>query len=87
MISATKIGTIVHRDGGHRVSLFIGRNSNTDEIIVWVQHDGLRANRVTGRNLSKLVDDLEFLLNEGQASWSGEPNHFALDYLIGSVRS
>lgn len=82
--SATKIGTVVFNNG-NRNTLYIGANRNTGETIVWQKLEGSRSKRVTGKNIAKLADELDFFLNEGMAHWEGTINHAALD-ILGSFK-
>lgn len=78
--SASLIGTIEFKNG-NRNTIYIGANKNTGETIVWQQVTGRRASRVTGKNITKFVETLEFVTCEGEARWVGARNDAALDCL------
>ncbi len=66
--SATKIGTVVNREGC-RIDYFASANHNTGEPILWMHREEDRVRRFTGRNLEKMLDLLNDMLNEGELSW------------------
>lgn len=78
--SASKIGTVKFTNG-NKVALFIGSNRNTGETIVWQVLNGGRSTRVTGKNITRLANDLNDALNEGEGSWEGTTNDAALNIL------
>lgn len=84
--SASQIGTVEFTNG-NRLTLHVGANSNTGDLIVWQQLDGQRASRITGKNLGPFLDEIEEIMNEGEATWAAGRNDAALDALVAAVRS
>jgi hypothetical protein len=78
--SATEIGTVEFKNG-NRNTLYLGHNRSTGERIVWQQVAGRRSQRVTGRNIGKFAEELNHVLNEGEAKWIGGVNDAALNVL------
>lgn len=74
--SATFIGTLKFKNG-NQTRLFVGSNHNTGETIVWQQtlYNGKwgKDHRVTGRNIRPLMEEVNFVLKEGEAVWSERP--------------
>lgn len=85
--SASFIGTVEFKNG-NRTRIWIGANSNTGETVVWQQTlfsgkaQWNRDSRVTGRNIRKFADELNFVLKEGEAKWVERPNDAAFDALM-----
>jgi len=80
--SATYVGTIEWLESGNRVALYFGENRNTGEAIVWQSLLGRSGNpgadrrsgpgisRHTGRNITKLLAELNRYLNGGELVWA-----------------
>jgi hypothetical protein len=84
-VGAALVGTIQFTNG-NRTTLHYGFNSNTGEPIVWQACNDGRPSRITGRNIARLVEELEHVLDEGEARWL-EKNDEDIDRLIGFGRS
>lgn len=87
--SASYIGSACRRETGRIVKLWIGANSNTGELIGWYLVAGVhgKAKRVTGRNLTRLADELSEAFDEGNAEWVDEPSAQSLETLKSLVHN
>ncbi len=79
--SASRIGTIKWADGGRTNTRYIGYNSNTGQTIVWQHIQDRRSSRSTGRNIGRLLQELDEALANGDTAWLGEVDTAALDAL------
>ena len=71
--NASRIG-IVEFANGRTNALWIGTNTNTGTTIVWQRPSSTgRYSRVTGRNIARLLEELNQVLNEGGARWTVGP--------------
>jgi hypothetical protein len=76
--SSTLAG-IIRFNNGNRTRIHVGANGNTSEIIIWQELMAAGSNawkpakRITGRNLRLFVEELNFVLNEGEACWEQAP--------------
>lgn len=66
--SAQKIGTIEFAHGD-RNELYVSRNRNSHELIVWQCVPGRRARRVTGRNITAMLAAIDECMFEGTGRW------------------
>lgn len=83
--SATTIGTVEFKNG-NRNTFYLGHNHNTGATILWQKVSGRRSQQITGRNIPKIAEELNHLLNEGEARWVSPINNAALDVLAATIR-
>lgn len=84
--SATLLGEVKFNNG-NQTRIWLGTNHNTGEDIIWQETKWsgkatyAKAHRVTGSNIKKLIDELDFVLKEGEAFWIERPSEAGFEYL------